>query len=953
MRKLTLFFALLVISTFSFAQNGNIRGTVYEEATGEPLIGVTVVVQGTTKGAITDLDGKYNISLEPGTYNLQISFISFEMVTISDVIVKSDEVTLIDNIMLSESIQQLESVIITAEAIRDSEAALMKVKQKSASVMDGISATNFRRMGDSDAASAIKRVTGVSVEGGKYVYVRGLGDRYTKTTLNDVDIPGLDPDRNSLQIDIFPTNLINNMMVLKSSVAEMPADFTGGVVNIETKDFPDEKIFSVSASLGYNPSMHFNKDFVTYDGSSTDFLGFDNGTRALPSGARGEDIPRPFSGYSDQEISSFLKGFNPILGANTATSFMDYSLGISSGNQIALKNDNKLGYIFSLTYKSTTTFYDDQFYGEYQRPAESSDYELVPAILQEGALSEYNVLLGGLAGLAYKTQLSKYKLTLMHLQNGEKRAGQFYIEDDPNNSAVGKSGYEATSDNLDFSERGLTNILLSGDHLTENTKWKVNWRLSSTFSKITDPDIRRTAFSFTTSDTLFVAGAAGNPNRAWRYLDEVNLVGKIDITREYEAWGQEAKLKFGVSQIYKERDYEILTYDMQFFGAQPEFGYDPNNVLTDENLWPDGTIYYSSGNPEPNPNEYNSNVYNTGVYVSNEFSPLTSLKLILGLRAENYVQRHTGRDVQGTNVLENDKVLDAFDIFPSANVIYSLSEMQNLRVSYSRTIARPSFKELSFAQILDPISNRQFNGGLFAYSGWDGNLRETRINNFDLRWERFMSRGQILSLSAFFKTFDAPIELVRIPEQQTITEIQPRNVGEGRVYGAEVEFRKSLDFISPTLNAFSLSSNITYVKSIITMTDLEFNARKNFEKEGQTIDNKRDMAGQAPIIINTGLVFQNPDSGLEAGFFYNVQGRTLTIVGTGLYPDIYSVPFHSLNFNLTKSFGPDNRNSFSFKVSNLLNDVREEVYSSFRADDQLFERYSPGLAASFGIKYAF
>lgn len=946
--------AFLGTAYFSIAQSGKIRGTVYEEATGEPLIGVTVVIKGTTQGAITDFDGKFEINADAGTYDIQASFVSFETVTISGVQIDADKVTILDNLMLREAVQELESVVITAEAIRDSEAALMTVKQKSVNVMDGISSANFRKMGDSDAAAAIKRVTGVSVEGGKYVYVRGLGDRYTKTILNNVDVPGLDPDRNSLQIDIFPTNLINNMMVLKSAAAEMPADFTGGVVNIETKDFPDEKIFSVSAKIGYNPSMHFNSGYITYDGSPTDFLGFDNGQRALPANAKSPVIPSPiYPQYTDEEINAFLKSYNPILGAHNQTSFMDYSLGVSLGNQFTLKNDNKLGYIFSLSYKNNTTFYTDQFYGEYQRDPASETYELIPAVLREGVQAENNILLGGLAGFAYKTQLSKYKLTFMHLQNGESRSGQFHVDDDPNSAAAGKSGYVGSSDNLDYSQRGLTNILLAGEHHTDNNKWNIDWRLSSTLSNITDPDIRSTTFTFNPTDTLFVAGAGGNPSRIWRYLDEMNLVGKIDVAKEYSLFGRDAKVKFGVSHVYKERDYEILIYNVQFFGPQPDFAYDANDVLTDDKLWPDNTLYYSSGNPDPNPKEYNSTIHNSGVYLSNEFSAAERLKLIIGLRAEKYVQRHTGRDATQTNVLDNEKVLDALDLFPSANVIYNITEPQNLRVSYSRTIARPSFKELSFAQILDPISNRQFNGGLFAFGGWDGNLHETRIDNFDLRWEYFLKRGQLFSISGFYKLFDAPIELVRIPEQQTITEVQPRNVGQGTVLGAEIEFRKSLDFLSPRLSGFSISSNITYVKSTITMSDTEFNSRKNYEKIGENIDNKRDMAGQAPFIVNAGLAYQNTDIGLETGFYYNVQGKTLLIVGTGLYPDIYSVPFHNLNFTFNKALGAEQKSTLTFGVSNILNDTKEEVYSSFGAQDQLYTRYSPGIEISLGIKYAF
>lgn len=949
---------LILMLAFSavFSQKGLVRGEVIEGATGEPLIGVTVAVKETTMGAVTDFDGKFELSLPIGIYDLQISFISFETVVIAGVEIKEGQVNLLNGIQLKESVEILEDVVITAQVIRTSETALLTIKRKSANLMDGISSANFRRIGDSDAADAAKRVTGVSVEGGKYVYVRGLGDRYTKTTLNNVDIPGLDPDRNSLQIDIFPTNLIDNMMVMKSSVAEMPADFTGGVVNIETKDFPDEKVFEVSFGASINPSMHFNPNYITYDGGRKDYLGYDDGTRALPNQARDEEIPSPINGSSDSEVSSFLRSFNPTLGAKNKSSFMDYSLGLSMANQISLGENRKLGYIFSTTYKNTTRYYDDVIYGEYQRLADPSVYELRYATTQKGVIGESNVLLGGLGGIAYKTRKNKLMLTLMHLQNGESRAGQFFIDND--GAAVGQSGYFAQSDNLEYSQRGLSNLMLNGQHHNQNSTWKIDWRISPTLSSLNDPDIRKTAFTVRAADTLFIAGAGGNPTRIWRNLEEVNLVGKIDITKEYDLFSRNAKLKFGGSYLYKERDYEILSYDLQFFGGQPDFKANPNNVLTDEFLYPVGNVYYSSGNNTPNPNAYNSNVNNYAFYVSNEFAPTGNLKAIIGLRGENYVQRHTGRDVAYANFgvgnnLDNDKVLDAFDLFPSGNFIYALNDQQNLRASYSKTIARPSFKELSFAQILDPITNRIFNGGLFTYSDWDGKLSETRIDNFDLRWEMFLSDGQLFSVSGFYKKFDNPIELVRIPEQQTSTEYQPRNVGDGMLYGAEFEFRKRLDFVNHALYNFSLNGNLTLVKSSIDMTDREFNSRKGYEKEGETVENTRKMAGQAPYIINGGVSYENNTLGLDAGFYYNLKGSTLMIVGAGLFPDVFAQPFHSLNFNLNKTFGENRRSTINLNVSNLLNDVREEMYEGFRATNQYFTKFNPGTAVSLGIKYSF
>ncbi len=951
MKYLITAFTLILSFGWASAQKGIIRGTVYEESTGEPLFGVAVKIAGTVNGAVTDFDGKFQINADPGTYDIEASFISFKTVTITDLQVQDGEVTVIDAIWMQDAVEELEAIVVTAEVIKSSETALLTVKRKSANVLDGITSESFRKIGDSNAGEAAKRVPGVSVEGGKYVYVRGLGDRYTKTTLNSVDVPGLDPDRNSIQIDVFPTSLIDNMVILKSFTPELPADFTGGIVNIETKDFPEERVIDVSTSVSYNPSMHFNDNYITTERSGTDFLGMDNGLRALPDGARVDEVPSPLTDASDAEVGSFLNSFNSELGATQKTSFTDFSLGLTLADQRELKNGYKLGYMFSGSYKNTTTLYDNAFFGEYQVSQDPGQFELVRATTQEGTLAENSVLLGGVAGIAIKNSANKLKFNIMRLQNGENRAGQFLIDD--NDEAVGKSGYIGKSDNLEYNERAVTNYLLNGEHYLQEGAWKIDWRGSATFSSQDDPDIRKTAYTIQRGDTIFAAGAAGFPSRLWRELDEVNVVGKADITREYQLFEEEAKLKFGAGQTFKERDYEILTYSLQFFGRQPDWTGDPAQVWTEENLQPNGPIYLIQGNTFPNPNEYNGTVSNTAAYVSNEFSPLPRLKSILGVRMEKYVQRHTGRDQLQENVLNDEKVLDALDFFPSANLIYSLAEKQNLRGSFTRTIARPSFKELSFAQIIDPVSNRIFNGSLFQYENWDGKIVETRINNFDLRWELFLERGQLLSISGFYKSFDNPIELVRIPEAQTTNEFQPRNVGDGRVVGVELEFRKSLDFISYDFTNFSVSGNLTLVDSKIEISSTELEARNRFARTGQSVADTRDMAGQAPWIVNAGLAYNNAEIGLDAGLFYNVKGETLTVVGGGLFPDVYSQPFHSLNFNMNKSVGKEQRLAFNLSVSNILGDDREEFYQGYRASDQIFQRVSPGASIGFGAKYSF
>jgi TonB-dependent receptor len=943
-----------------FAQKGTLRGSVIDNVTGEPLIGVTVVVKGTTIGAISDFEGDFELKLDAGTYDLEASYVSYTSTTIAGVEIRPGNTVVLDQVRLSEDVMELSEIVIQAEVINTTETALMTLKRKSPGVMDGISSAGFRKIGDGDAGEAAQRVTGVSVEGGKYVYVRGLGDRYTKTTVNFVDVPGLDPDRNSIQIDLFPTSLIDNMVILKSFVPELPADFTGGIVNIETKDFPEEKILDISLKATYNPSMHFNNKFLNYPGGRTDYLGFDDGTRALPPAARQETIPSPISGDPENEVFSFLREFDPNLGALQEKSFMNYSLGLTFANQIALGNGYKLGYILTGTYRSTSELYDDVFYGEYQNPIPEDEYEMVTATTQEGVLAQRNVVLGGLGGLALKTDRSKYKLNVMHLQNGESRAVQITDIFD-NGSAPGKSGYTGFSDNLEYNQRSLTHLLLHGTHVNDDASWKVEWKAASTFSALDDPDIRKTAFTIlrSTGDSVFVAGAAGNPKRIWRSLDEVNAVGKVDVLRDHEALGNPAKLKFGLSYVYKERDYEILDYDIQFFGTQGDYRGIANNVMKEENLWPNGSVYVSSGVNFPNPNAYNSNVNNSAAYVSYEFTPLSNLRSILGVRGEYYLQKHTGRDVEYANTgstgnnLDNEPVLDAIDLLPLVNFIYAVREDQNLRLSYSRTIARPSFKELSFAQILDPVSNRIFNGGLFVYDDWNGNLSETRIDNVDLRWEMFMGSGQLLSVSAFYKYFTDPIELVRIPQAQTTNEFQPRNVGKSNLFGFELEVRKNLEFVGKTFKNIDFSGNFTFVRSSLKMTETEFRSRKNFEKVGETVEDTREMAGQSPYIINAGLSYNNPRIGMEAGFFYNVKGPTLSVVGGGLFPDVYAQPFHSLNFNLNKALGSEQRAHINFHVNNILNDVREDFYTAFRSADQIFYRFSPGTEIGAGISYNF
>ena len=952
----------LISSTWAAGQNGLIRGTVYDGKTGETLPGVTIYIEGTTAGTSTDPDGKFNLSINPGTYQMRVSYISYETIYVNDVVVGADQPVLFDNLQLNEATVHLGEAVVTVNYIRNTETAMTAIKRQSANLLDGISSVGFRKTGDSDAATSMKRVPGVSTEGGKYIYVRGLGDRYTKTILNGIDIPGLDPDRNTLQMDIFPTHVIDNILVHKSFTAELPADFTGGVIDITLKDFPEEKQGNVSLGMGYNPNYHFNPDYLSYEGGKTDFLGFDDGTRKIPATS---DIPfftevvgNP-GGERGTRYRKILESFNPAMAATMQKSFMDYSFGMSFGNQFA-RPEVTLGYNVALSYKNETEFYKNAEYGRYGL-ADPAVYEMEARELRKGNYGANNVLVSGLAGFSLKTFRSKFGFTVLHLQSGESKAGVF----DYTGSDKG-SNFEALQHNLDYSQRSLTNLLIDGKHRFGQV-WNIEWKLSPTFSGINDPDSRFTRYEVRNNGATYAIGTeVGFPERIWRELTEINAAGLFHAARDFKFRQRQAKLKFGAAYTYKERDFMIRKFLLNIRGNVPLTG-NPDELLDPENLWPykgrvgAGTTFETDFFPG-NSNRFNAYVNSVAGYISTVLNLTENIKADLGIRVENYILRYSGQNQYGDKVLGNEKVLDDLGFFPSINIISSLTEKQNLRVSYSNTIARPSFKELSFAEIFDPLSDRTFIGGLFhdvdevaGIEYWDGNLKSTRIHNFDVRWELYEQRGQMISVSGFYKKFLNPIELVQYFTQTGA--FQPRNVGDGDVYGVETEFRLNMGFLSETLENMNLSSNVTIARSRITLSKTEYDSRVRNAREGQPIGNYRDMAGQAPFIINSGLSYDGGENGfwkgLGVGLYYNIHGPTLQYVGISDIPDIYVMPFNSLNLNAHKTIGRNGHFQLGLKVDNLLNDKKESVFRSFGASDRYFERLSPGTSFQLKVAYSF
>ena len=934
MKNLLLNTFLVFISVFSLnAQSGLIRGVIIDNEFQDPVPFTNIIVKEVGTGTTSDFDGNYEIGLSEGVYTLMFSFMGYETLEISDVKVSSQELAVV-NVTMNTLAQGLDEVVISVSASKNTETSVLEFQKKSVSLVDGLSSQRIKSSGASNIASAVKSVPGVSVQGGKYVYVRGLGDRYTKSILNGIDIPGLDPDRNTIQMDIFPTNILDNVIVIKSATADMPADFTGGIVDVLTKEFPNSKRLSISVSSAYNPKMHYNNNYLSSVSSNTDFLGFDDGLRSIPVNPnQGYSV---LEGINSPKISEVTNKFNPNMSALKKTSLGDYSFSISGGNQKTIGSDMRLGYFGSFSYKNTTDFYEKSQNNTFYKEADSKIFQLSKNRTQNGPLGQNSVILSAMGGFSFKTSLSKYKLNILHIQNGESSAGIFDQTVNLNDSK------ELLKHNLDYTQRAITNILISGTHtFNQDSAWKLNWKLSPTKSSIKDKDVRTTSFEVVDNGT-FQIKENDKPTRIWRNLDELNLVGKLDLERKLKLFNNDSKLKFGTLGSFKEREYDIYSFRIN---VPDNMGIlnngNPDNLLKSSNLWSPNNIFgnhialYTNGGVEKGKN-YDANQLTLAGYSSIEFKIGIKLKSVIGIRAEKFIQKYSGENSGGTINYQDEKVIDKLDVFPSTNLIYSLKENSNIRFSYSKTTARPSFKEASIAEIFDPLSNMTFIGNI--------KLRPSYIDNLDLKFEIFGDKNELFAVSGFYKSFQDPIEL---SYYESATEnFQPKNLGNAKVFGLEFEMRKQIS------QAIGININASIIESKQEYGTSELNLRTNGLRAGESLGTYRRLQGQSPYLINSSIDYKD-ENGLITGLFFNMQGKTLEVVGTGFAPDVYTHPFESLNFNLSKKIGENKNKTFTVKIENLLDSKKESYYESFKAVNRIFSFRDLGRTFSIGYNVNF
>ena len=953
LKKVSALLFALFISTNLIAQNsGKIVGTVVDATTGETLIGVSVIIDGTVKGDATDIDGNYTIrNVEPGTYTLIVSYISFTTQSITGVEVGAGETITLD-ISLQPETEFLEEIVVTADVVLNNEAGLLRQRQKSISFSDAISSESISKTGSGDAAGALKKVVGASVVGGKYVYVRGLGDRYSTAHLNGSELPSADPDKNAFQLDLIPSNVIDNIVTVKTFTPDKPGNFSGGLVDVSTKDFPEQMLFNISTSVGFNTRTTFT-DGLGSERSNTDIFGFNSKTRDLPDyiGQVKDHIPQradAFLAFDNEHIQradtldKASKAFNSEMTPRSISIPFNTGLSVSLGNEF-LAMGKEFGYILGFSHNRSFSSYTNGKNGIYQLIGNLDENTTLNALNNlSDTKTEENIDLGGLASLSFKPNSNhKVSLTWVRTQSGTNQARILhgYREE------IAQGGFDDyNSDVLSYTQRKLSSLQLGGKHVaTGLNNLALEWKGSLSVNELDQPDVRFFEYGVRTIDSTYSisTGAYSRPQRFFRELDEENMNFSADLSFPIVMkGGADILLKTGGyylegSRTFRENRYaygqdaaSLNDFKDDFTGFFSYSGIDES--LSNATFIKYGNYIFDRTNIT---NSYDGTKKITAGYFMTEI-PISAFKFIGGIRLENtYLKAESiNMDLPDSTRLGE---IDRSDILPAASIIYSISENTNFRVAYSNTIARPNYREIA------PFSGFDAYGGSINIG--NTNLDRTLITNYDARWEYFMAPGELIAVSGFYKLLDNPIE--RVFDTQRVRTRTWQNVDEAIVYGIEFEVRKNLGFIAPALQTLSLATNLTIVQSEVNVPEDELYAARLSDPN---FSDTRPLYGQSPFIVNVDLSYLNTKYDVTIDLNSNLFGDRLSDVTLGANPDVYERGYLTTDLIINKNF----KSKFSAKLSikNIFDPEIKES-SELNGEEYLFQSFQRGRSISLSVSY--
>lgn len=835
---------------------------------------------------------------------------------------------------------ELTALSVTAEELRTTETVLLSVRQRAPALSDALGSETFTRLGLGDAAEIMTKITGASIVDGKYVVIRGLGDRYTSTLLNGISIPSADPDRRAVQLDQFPSEVLESVVTSKSFTPDQPGAFAGGSVNLRTKSFPDQFFASVSAGLSYNTNV-MGEDVLTIPGGGRDWLGRDDGSRALPAGLPESQFPnstaaRIAARQGDFSVADELERVNEAFNNTTylpreTSGRPGVSFAASVGDRIDLENDSRFGYVLSFNYGNRLSHFsegsaavlnqgslnpdsnnfvtpfliyspDRSQYG-FEQGIESSTAELDAAGLLDFGVTEtlYMVDWGTYSQLAYSPH-PDHEIALRLLFNQSASDG---VVRGVGESTRSDSGRLFIKYNLLYTERTIGSAQLAGRSLLPSlNEASLDWRLAYSFSTQDQPDNRSINMFYDLRDNRVAQGNVRN-FRLFRELEEDSFEGGFDFTLPLAiAFPRDAEIKFGGVLSRGERTYrgESFSYREQVLSLDQLASF-PNPVgivSRDGANLTFGNSLERANLPSP---DYDAEQNISAGYLMADLGLTSSLRAIFGVRVET-------TELVVTPVFGEAGLIDQSDVLPAVSLVYAVGDSMNFRAAYGQTIARPTYKELSSARIEDVFLERFFAG--------NANLELSDIQNYDLRWEWFPRSEEIVAVSLFYKQIDRPIELVYSPSIGAIT---PQNLPEGIVYGIEFEFRQALGNYFDALNGFSFGMNLALMKSEVDATPEELEIiRRVFPDD----DGKRELFDQPEYTFNADLSYFLVDTNTTLTLSFNVIGKALTLVNFGALPDYYRQPAPRLDFLLSQPFKGGWQIKFS--ATNLLDATREDSF---------------------------
>lgn len=907
-------------------ETGRVVGQVLDAQNGRPLGSVQVFVADGSIGALTALDGRYVLRAVPvGSHDITVQIIGYATQTITGVEVGAERTATLDIAMESSAVM-LEEIVVTSAAQRGSTTALMSERRTSTVVVDAIGADQISRSPDGDAAAALRRVPGLSVVDGKYAYVRGLGERYSATTLNGAPLASPEPDKKVVPLDIIPSGLLESIVTAKSYSPDQPGDYAGGLVQLRTRDFPANRIFNVSFSSGWDSEASLETG-IGYVGGGTDLLGFDDGSRGLPiSIPRNVQVSR--ANFSGEALQQMGRDFRGDWGPTERQLPLDGGFGVSFGDDYDVFGGQRLGFIASANYSADQSFRANMI----ERVFSTSGVE-DPEVDYRGTVADQSVTIGGLANLTYQPAPAhqfKWATVYNHVGNNVSRTLSGFNLD---------SNTDQYNTRIQFLQQTLFNSQLEGLHQVGFLNdARLKWRGALTAAGRYEPSTRESLYQefggellwddFIQSGSIFHQDMS---DQGWN--------GATSLELPFDFAGSAAAISFGASTDRKDR----TTYTRRFrFRPQPGGMIDsqvrtmhPNQLFGGDQRYitPDGFEIEEATFRTDN---YDAVQNVDAAYVMLDFEPVEGFRLSGGARVERSLQSVSPKDlweVSGIDPVEGAR-LETTDVLPAINATVSLGETMNIRASASQTLARAQLRELA------PFSFADYAGGYLVIG--NPSLDRTRIQNYDLRYEWFGGPQTVFATSVFYKDFTAPIEVSVLPSSELLKTWVNAEGAEN--YGVEVEVRSTLAPLAEALSSLSFNGNATLVRSEVTMGDvIDVYLPGTGPTELSVVSKERALQGQSPYVLNLGLTW-SPLGGASASVLFNRFGERIDAVGGQATPDIFEAARSQLDVTVEWPVrgGWKAKLSASRLTGNIVN---------FTQGDGLLRSYDLGRSVSLGMSW--